>query len=329
MGLDVKVKINLNKPLGKIAFGNPLILAVGSEKAYTECKNIEAVIDAGYTTETETYQAAQLMFSQNNPPEKIAVCSAEDVLACLQKINGEGWRQLVIAGEIPEGQKKSSIAAWINETKDKLYFASVKNEQELKELITDADTGKRTIGFVHSNPAAAAALVGEAAGREIGSFTYKNLMLNGISAMSYTDTEIDAITQENGITFVTKAGDKVTSEGKTMAGEYIDIIDSEDYIIANLENKTQQTLNTIGKIPYDNNGIAMLESVAVNVMKDAYNKGIIATDADGNPMYEVNYALREDTAEEDRAIRKYVGGRFKFTLAGAVHEVEINGEIAI
>nr|DAY61019.1 MAG TPA: tail sheath protein [Caudoviricetes sp.] len=324
MGLDVKVKIDLNKPLGKTAFGNPLILSVGAEeKACTECKTIEDIVTAGYAQGTDTYKAAQLMLSQNNPPEKVLVCTATNATAGLQKVAGEAWRQLVVVGELPEEQSKADIASWIEATKDKMYFATVETAAELSAL----GEGKRTIGFVHKDPVAVAALVGEAAGREVGSFTYKNLILNGIEPM--TDIDVDAVTSAKGITFVTKAGDNVTSEGKVLADEYIDIIDSEDYIITNLENRTQKALNNVGKIPYDNNGIAMLESVAVNVMMDAYSKGMIATDADGNAMYEVDYALREETSEEDRAIRKYVGGRFKFTLAGAVHEVQINGEIAI
>jgi hypothetical protein len=85
----------------------------------------------------------------------------------------------------------------------------------------------------------------------------------------------------------------------------------------------------MAKVPYDNNGIAVLESVAVNVMKDAYNKGMIAANEDGTPAYTIDYAMREDTSEEDRAARKYLGGQFSFKLAGAVHTVEITGEIEI
>ena len=140
---------------------------------------------------------------------------------------------------------------------------------------------------------------------------------------------MDAIHAKGGITFVTKAGDNVTSEGKVAGGEYIDIVDSKDYVISNLEYKTQKLLNSQPNIPYDNNGIALLESVAVDVMKDAYNNGIIVANDDGTPAYAVSYASRENTEASDRAARKYVGGQFAFTLAGAIHEAEITGEIII
>jgi hypothetical protein len=80
-------------------------------------------------------------------------------------------------------------------------------------------------------------------------------------------------------------------------------------------------------VPYDNNGIAMLESVAVDVLQDAYNNGMIATKANGDPDYSVYYALREDVPESDRASRQYLYGGFTFALAGAIHYVEISGTI--
>lgn len=325
MALDVKVRIDLKKPAGKLDFGYPLILDEGDTGIeYTECKSSQDVATAGYETTTDTYKAAALMFAQNNPPTKIAVMTAAtgDSATALAAVSNKGWRQLVTTGNV----SNSTIATYIAATTDKMYFCNVGSASDLSDL-GDSD---RVVGFVHStNTLAVAALAGEAAGREVGSFTYKNLVLKGIEPEVLSDAEIASITTANGIAFVTKAGDNVTTEGKVLSGEYIDIIDSEDYIITQLEYQTQKTLNSMAKVPYDNNGIAILESVAVNVMKDAYNKGIIATNDDGSPAYSVNYALRDQTDPADRAARKYLGGQFSFTLSGAIHTVEITGEIII
>ena len=328
MALDVKVKIDLKKPVGRLTFGYPLILSIGAANNYTECKTLEEVVTAGFTTSTETYKAAAIMFTQNNPPAKIAVCGVAES-SDLSAIKDKGWRQLYIAGfdvgDEGSATDLTAIKTYIEATTDKIWFATVEDNTNLSKL-GDSD---RVVGFVHANPLASAALIGEAAGRDAGSFTYKNLILKGIEPEFYTDTELDTIHSANGIAFVTKAGDNVTSEGKAMSGEYIDIVDSKDYIIQQMSYGTQKVLNSMAKIPYDNNGIAILESVAVNVMKDAYNKGMIATNEDGTPAYSVDYAMREDTAAEDRVARKYLGGQFSFKLAGAIHTVEITGEIEI
>lgn len=321
MALDVNVKINLKKPAGKTDFGYPLIISQGNSKDYKVCKNIDDVIAAGFDISTDIYNATALMFAQNNPPDKIAVCSTASIIEELPNIADYGWRQLIVFG----ADDISDITKYINATSNKMMFLNVANADELSSI----NKGDRIVGFVHKINYAVAALVGEASGQAAGSFTYKNLILKGIEPMDLTEFEIDKINNANAITFVTKAGQNVTTEGKALSGEYIDIIDSKDYIINQLEYRTQQTLNNASKIPYDNNGIAILESVAVDVMKDAYNKGIIAIGDDGLPAYTVDYDLRSETDAADRLIRKYVGGKFSFILAGAIHEVEIKGTIEI
>lgn len=333
MAYDVSVKIDLTKPVGKIGFGVPLVLITGAETPieYTECKNLSDVIQAGLETSTDGYKTAELIFIQDNSPKKIAVCSvtgtAVEFLSDEKNILKD-WRQLLVLSN-GETDETSAIASKIETLEGKIFFANVNVDYKPSAMTSN----KRTVVF-YCNPTdeyklPVAALVGETAGREAGSFTYKNLILKGIEPQDVSESRIEAIHEAGGITFVTKAGDNVTSEGIVASGEYIDIVDSEDYIIQQLAYQTQKLLNTSGKVPYDNNGIAMLESVAVNVMQDAYNKGIIATTADGGADYTVSYASREDTEATDRAERKYISGSFSFALAGAVHKVEITGEITI
>lgn len=335
MALDVKVKIDLVKPVGKAGFGIPLILEekATTAKSYTECRSLAEVVTAGFATSTKTYKAANLIFMQENAPEKIAVCATTDNTSTwLSNVDntGKDWRQLIVVSESETPISVSEIMTKIETLQNKMYFADLETDDSTSLTVSGIN---RTVLFYCDStadyPSPVSALVGATAGLDAGSFTYKNMILKGIAPQQLTDTEITAIHTKGGITFVTKAGDNVTTEGKTAGGEYIDIIDSEDYIISNLEYQTQKTLNTMNKIPYDNNGIAVLESVAVNVMKDAYNKGIIATNDDGTPAYSVDYAMREDTSAEDRTARKYLGGKFSFKLAGAIHEVEITGEIIV
>lgn len=327
---DVTVKIDLTKPVGKLGFGIPLILQENAEKnvEYTEVSDLAEVAAAGFAETTDVYKAAKLLFAQNNAPKKIAVCAVESpattALADATLISKD-WRQLIV----PFVESAAEDIAPIVEGLDgKVYFADLDTDDETN--IT-ASGLRRTVLFycdaTEDVPVPVAALVGETAGRAAGSFTYKNLKLSGIDAQPLTDAEVDAIHKKGGITYVNKAGDNVTSEGKVAGGEYIDVIDSEDYIIQQLAYKTQKVLNNAAKIPYDNNGIAMLESVAVDVLQSAYNDGMIATKEDGTPDYSVHYALREDTSDIDRANRQYLGGSFSFVLAGAIHTVKITGTI--
>lgn len=333
MANDVKVYIDLTKPIGKVGFGMPLILQENAEVevAYTEVSSISELVEAGFVADSIVYQAALLLFSQNNAPKQIAVhavTSAADAALANDVLTSKSWRQLIVVSESETATEVSKIITAVEALEGKMVFIGL----DVGDSTTITTSGlRRTVLFycdaTEAVPVPVAALVGEIAGRAAGSFTYKNLILSGIEAQDLTDAQIEAIHKKGGITFVQKAGDNVTSEGKLAGGEYIDVIDSEDYIIQQLAYKSQKLLNNAAKVPFDNNGIAMLESVAVDVLQGAFNDGMIAINADGSPAYSVSYALSEDVNEKDRANRRYLGGTFAFKLAGAVHEMEITGTI--
>ena len=338
MALDVKVKIDINKPIGKLSYSYPLLLVVESNKSptindYKECKTLDEIVAAGYAATTNAYKTAALVFTQNNAPEKIAIknCKSTEEVATITSCVKYGWRQLIV---VCEGETTAPAAATIKsisnyiETTQKMYFCSVSATTDMTSF---TKTNSRTVVFMYSGTAVCpeAALVGASAGLTVGSFTYKNLILKGLTPLELSDTEIEAAHTAGAITFVAKAGDNVTTEGTALNGEYIDIIDSKDFVIQNIEYKVQKVFNTANKVPYDNNGIAMLESAVIEVMREAYNNGIIATNDDGTPAYTVTFALRSATSSADRTDRKYPYGNFSFVLAGAIHEAEITGEITI
>ena len=346
MALDVKVKIDLTKPIPKLGFGIPLLIddtidsSSGTEIDYAVYEDLDAMETAGFSKTGSVYLTAQLIWQQSNAPKKIAAAATKTALKTwLTKPDNlaKEWRQLINTRNgycYDDTSSIADISAAI--PKDKVVFMTlpVAAVTAMGSAITANDRL-----FVFANGTApesdssgaykVGALVGATAGLDAGSFTYKNIILTGIEPDVLTDTEINKIHQNGAVGFVTKAGDNVTTEGKATSGEYLDIIDSQDYITQQLEYQTQKLLNSSLKIPYDNNGIAMLESVAINVMQDAYGNGIIATDENGKPAYSVSYAQREEVDDSDRVTRTYAGGSFKFTLAGAIHEVEITGEIEI
>lgn len=335
MAYDVKVKIDLTKPTGAAGFGMPLILIENAKKAieYTECSYAEDVVKAGVTSGSAAHKAAQLMYMQHTNPGRISVCAvtgkAAEALAD-PMLAGKGWRHLIVVNEGETASTPEELIGAVEKMQGKMLFISLDADDSTSITTTDL---RRTVLFyctaTEDYPVPAAALVGETAGREAGSFTYKNIVLAGIAPQELSDEQIEAIHKKGGMTFVAKAGDNVTSEGKVAGGEYIDSIDVEDWVIQQLTYRTQKLLNASDKVPYNDVGIAMLEAVAVDVFQTAYNSGMIATTEDGKPDYSVTYALRAETSEEDRAKRHYRGGRFRFGLAGAVHTVDISGEIIV
>lgn len=330
MANDVKVVIELTKASPKAGFGFPLIFAENDTKAvaYKEVSSLSEVVTAGFADTTDVYKAAQLLFMQNDAPSKIAVCASTDTaVTALPAILNEGWRQLIV---IKKDSTVEAISDYIEACgKHVLYFASVDPDAD-SETIAAISGNVRTVAVAYESDDAVApeaALVGATAGLDVGSFTYKNIILKGVTAQSYSDTEVEALHEKGVITILRKAGAIVTSEGVTLSGEYADIVDSQDYIIDQIEYQCQSLMNRVPKLPYDNRGIASLEGVVVSVLMDAANQGMIAVKEDGSYDYIVSFGTRSECAATDISARHYAEGQFEFALAGAIHTARIVGNI--
>ena len=333
MANDVKVVIELSKASPRLGFGVPLIFAGKQSKAveYTEVSSLSEVVKAGFAAETNIYKAAELLYMQNNAPTKIAVCASTDTaVTALPDILGEGWRQLIVVSTGVEGESTiDAISDYIEACgKHAIYFASVKTADS--SVVGTVSGNERTVlvGYESEDVACPeAAVVGATAGMVAGSITYKNVILKGVTAQILTDEVIAALHEAGVITVLKKAGAIVTSEGITASGEFVDIVDSKDYIIEQIEYQCQSLMNRVPKLTYDNRGIAALEGVVVSVLKDAANNGMIAVNADGDYDYGVTFLPRSEVAASDISARHYSGGSFSFVLAGAIHTAKITGSI--
>lgn len=332
MANDVKVVIQLTQAVGKVGFGVPLLVAAGETdakeyKEYANITEVKADFESG-----DVYEAAKLLFMQNNAPAKIAIVTGTTTVADLLDANwAKEWRQLIVV-KYGADETVDTVAEYVEAKKDKLFFAAVNDATKIPNAEGVAKAYERTYIMVYKstdvkNPEAA--IVGATAGLDAGSFTYKNIIVKGLTAQALTDAEIEAIHDAGGYTVVLKAGDLVTTEGKVMSGEYTDIVDCKDYVVKNIEYKVQKTFNKMPKLPYDNRGIAMVAAQVETVLKDAYNMGVIAERADGTADYTVATLGRDEVPASDRATRQYNGCTFSFGLAGAIHNAEIFGEIVV
>lgn len=337
MALDVKVTINLMEPNGKSGTWYPLVYVIGSGetmKGYKEYSSLSDVLE-DYEAGTDAYKAASLIFMQENAPSKIAILEGgSDVVAGLANYMNKSWRQLIVLKDFD-----ATLATFIEAT-DKMYFTHFATKTELVAAAAAESNSikeyENTFSVVYSDASATdpvkypeAGVVGATAGLKAGSFTYKNMVIKGIPALDVSDSDLTEIHNAGGITIIEKAGDTVTSEGIVASGEYADVIDSKDYIIQNITYKTQKLFNNNAKIPYTNNGIAMLEAATLEALVDGYNNGMIADNDDGSPAYTVSFVLRSQTSDSDRAARNYPYGQFSFVLSGAIHTAEIVGEINV
>lgn len=331
---DVTVTIDLQKPTPKIGFGKPLILGSSTAgAAYKTYLDLDAVkID--FAASTEEYKAAAALFGQgDNSPREIAImcrktgATAQTIPEIMANAFLKDWFFIVTTSNLIADL--TAIADAVEADGMRMFFARVSDKADLATL--KAKKYKQTVAFLHTDLTKypEAAWIGRTASADVGSVTWKFKTLTGIAALDLTSTEIDEIHNLGANTYVTKAGDDVTSEGKTISGEYIDIIHAKAYIKSSIEYAVQKLLNSRPKVSYDDNGISQIESVVLAVLQRADNQGLIAKDSDGLGIYSTNFKGRADVDPADREKRIYNGGEFTFELAGAIHETKIRGVIKL
>lgn len=336
MALDVTVNIKLAEVVGSAGTWFPCLYIVNSEltnETYDEYTKLSELVDTQsaktvYEEGSPVYKAASKLFAQDNAPSKIAVLAQSAFSAATMDTYAlKGWRQLVLVGthaNVP------TIAEYVEGTDKLMLFTGVQSTAALTTLYNSVSQYDRTFIVYHTTDEyAAAAVVGATAGLSAGSFTYKNMKIKGVVANELSASEIAAIHAKGAVAIVEKVGDIVTSEGKVASGQYADVVDSRDFVIQNIAYKTQKVFNNNNKVPYTNQGIAMLETATIEALKSAYNNGMIADNEDGTPGYSTSFAMRSETTEEDRSTRHYPYGTFSFALAGAVHTCIINGQITV
>lgn len=328
---DVNVKISLLRPTPKTGLGRPLIIGPATTAtAFKVYADLEAVL-ADFPTSTEIYKAAYALFNQgDNSPSSIATLqyvTDADLQTEMFKILANDWYYLVSTERT--AAKIKTIADAIELDGSRMLFVSLSSDADVATL--KAQNYERVVIFQHEDTAnyPEAAWIGRAGSAEAGSLTWKFKGLRGIQPMAIDTTRMNAIHAAGANTYVVKSGDAQTSEGKTVSGEYIDVVQSKDWITLNIELGIQKLFFRNEKLPFDSRGIGQMEGVVKEVLLRAFNNGMIAVDDEGQPMYSTNFARASEVDAADREQRHYTGGRFRFRLAGAIHTADVEGEIEI
>lgn len=323
--------------VSRAGFGMALILSTEQDAEYREYTDISQV-GSDFGTDSETYRLASAIFGQSPRPSKVAIYGYEydtereenpDTPAALSGVlnqlikNNNGFFYLVSTDQTDP--VINELARW-TATQSKLYFASTSNIDLPKNI-----NQTNTVILVHDEPKTypAEAWVGVGAPLDVGSFTWTFKTLNGIKPTSFDTSVVDRIEENNGSAYIREGGVDITSKGVTTSGEYIDIIQSQYFLTSRMTENVFGLLARTAKVPFTDAGIAMVVAEVENTLKSAANQGIIAEDADGNPMYSIEAPTRAEVSVNDRANRVLPGVRWKATIAGAVEDVDINGVLEV
>ena len=158
-----------------------------------------------------------------------------------------------------------------------------------------------------------------------GSESMKFKTLAGVGATKLTDSQLAQLRAKNANFYITVAGVNTTEEGKTCQGEFLDTIRFVDWLYARMQEAIFAVLTQQAKVPFTDPGIAQIESAIRSVLQRGVEAGGLAE----SPQYAVTVPKAASVDSVNKAARILPNVTFTGTLAGAIHNLVINGTVSV
>ena len=303
-----------------------------------------AVVTATVTNEVITVtgktDAAFAIEVTNNMTQTVKTVD-ETIAETMTAITGydNGWYGWALADRTPENI--IAAANW-TETVRKLFGTSIAEAGAYNpESITDTGyllyNGNyyRTHWWYHKDANTdfpETAVMARCFAIEPGGETWANKKMAAVTADGLTEGQYQAITNKNGNTFERFRNVAITQNGKVAAGEYIDVIRFRDWLQEEITVNVFNALINRDKIPYTDEGIAVIEAQIRQALQLGVRRGGIAPDeydenGNTNLGYTVEVPLAASISANQKASRVLNDVKFTARLAGAIHVVKITGSL--
>lgn len=210
----------------------------------------------------------------------------------------------------------------------------VKDAGETGDIATDmvGEAITRTGGIYHSQIGAhaAAAWMGKELPKNPGQSTWAHKTLATVAADSLSSGERNAINGKRWSWYSPVGGTNITFEGKTPAGEFLDLVHQTDFVTARVKEAVFGAFINNDRIPQTDAGIETVLSTVRGVLKQCEDTGPGASFPIFAPgTIVVDPLTMDDIATADRANRVLRGVRFQARFSGAFHKAVINGRVYV
>lgn len=341
--LEDIIQINISRSstsLTQVGFGTCLILGQTKEtfadvvKTYTSTADV--LVD--FANNTPEYVMASKLFGQTNKPTKIKIAqkaesdSLIDAYTLAKTVDNDFYAvitsSIVIADVLAlaaQIETEKRVFGTSSQSADVFNYANDNILAQLKALNYSRTILTATKNATLEKPESA--LFGDILPTLPGSTTLAYKTLKGITASKLTDTERNNVLNNNGNVFIPISGQDVVLYGKMLSGEYFDVIHGLDWLEQRIKENIFGMLTTISnsnsKVPYTNEGIALIRNQLEASLKVAVIQGIINAD------YTITTPDVFDVSSQDKADRILRNVTFTATLTGAINRTQINGTVSI
>lgn len=164
--------------------------------------------------------------------------------------------------------------------------------------------------------------------------TLKFQQLPGITPVSISTTQRNALITKNYGVYVQRGGVNMLEEGKMASGEFTDVIHGVDWLGDTIGIRVfGELFAESNKIAMTDAGVARLEQKVKEVLDTATEANLIATDFDDNgtlvPSYTITTVAILNHPEAERSARKGAPISFVGRLAGAIHSQTVTGVVTV
>ncbi len=248
-------------------------------------------------------------------------------------VTGDWWDELTADALATVIETLQRIHIWSNQDTDVLDPADTTDA--FSNL--NAKAFERSGGIWHSTPHGgwpAAAAMGSTFPLDPGQTTWKFLTLTGVAADTFTGSEATALLAKFANNYVRVSGSDILQEGVMHQSEFIDTVRALDFVAQRIAEDVfghfKSVSNSGKKVPYTDLGVSSIQSVVDARLQSATKEGggsgqIFTTD----PQPVVTVPLVADIPAATRGTRLLPDVNFTATLAGAVHNVEVNGTVSV
>jgi len=256
-----------------------------------------------------------------------------DISAVRTNTDGnDDWYCLILDSS---GKAEIEAVASVIETAPKLFMAVSNDEDILSASTTDVasvlqdNNYARTALLWHQHPddGPEAGWAGGLLPKDPGSVTWKFKTIAGsiVTSPDLSPSEVSSLEGKNGNSYRLRQGVSMTAQGTTGSGEFIDITRFIDFLKARIQERVFFSLASLDKVPFTDQGIAIIE----NDLRAVLNLGIRVGGLSNDPEPTITVPKAADVDPIDKNNRLLPDVDFQATLAGAIHAVEINGRLSV
>lgn len=316
-----------------------LVLAInGGTEPVTATDNLDGTYDLDADVPGVAYTVA-VDTDQTVTSHTLNDTITDDIIA-IQNFNNEWY---IISEMSQNSVDVLELAAWV-ETQPKLFGTTSDDNNivdqsisgdttSIAALLRSADYDRTYVAYWNAdylkvvddstNKYLDAAWNGVQLTKDPGKSTWAHKNIKAFQPITLNSTQVRNGTSKFANLYIVAGADGRTRFGTVASGEYIDIMRGIDWLTARLQEDVFILLATTEKVPFTSAGIAMVEGVIKSVLNEAVNVGLLEAG------YVVEVPKIQDVDPIDRANRLLTGITFKAIPAGAIHIIQINGEVSV